>query len=145
VSNGSDAGEPAGEHKLAKAGWHVYSWAGDRIATVVEAAADGLLVRLNSIDARELRVPAALVSSVDVADHRVTLSVDASELGVEPKTGQLDLSGDPPSASRAIGGGTAPASVRGCMPHGGGSSDLSASYGAMRKDGRRGSVGCIVA
>lgn len=93
MSQGSDTSEPHVQ-RLAKAGWRVNSWAGDRIGTVVEvSSADGLLVRLNSIDAREVHVAAALVSSVDVAERRVTLSVDASELGIEPRSEQLDLSG----------------------------------------------------
>lgn len=81
---------------LIRPGWSVDSWAGDRIGTVVEIAADALSVRLNSIDAKEVRVPMALVSTEDEARQLAILSVDASELdGVEPRTGQPDLTGGP--------------------------------------------------
>jgi len=82
------------ETRLVQPGWLVHSWAGDRIGTVVETASDSLLVRLNSIDAREIRVPVALVSGADEAESVATLSVEASELeGVELRTEQLDLLG----------------------------------------------------
>lgn len=88
------ADSPATEARLVQPGWLVRSWAGDRIGSVSEVGSDSLLVRLNSIDAREVRVPLALVSGVDEAENLATLSVEASELdGVELQTGQLDLSG----------------------------------------------------
>lgn len=93
MSKGPEAGQPSAEFGLAKVGWRVHSWAGERVGTIVEVAPDELVVRLNSIEARELPVAAAHISSVDVAEGRVTLSVDTSELGVEPRTEQLDLSG----------------------------------------------------
>lgn len=82
----------AAGRRPAQPGWFIHSWAGDRIGTVVEATSDALLLRLNSIDAREVRVPTSLVSSVDAAHQRATLSVDASELdGVDLQTGRIDL------------------------------------------------------
>ena len=87
--HGTDA---AGRLSLIEPGWFVHGWTGRRIGTVVDVGSDGLLVRLNSIDAHEVRVPAALVSVVDATDRRATLSVDASELdGVELQTRRIDL------------------------------------------------------
>ena len=87
--HGTDA---AGRLGLVAPGWSVHGWTGRRIGAVVEVSSEGLLVRLNSIDAHEVRVPAALVSVVDATDRRATLSVDASELdGVELQTRRIDL------------------------------------------------------
>jgi hypothetical protein len=86
---------PTPETRLVQPGWLVRSWAGDRIGTVIEINSDSLLVRLNSIDAREIRVPVTLVSGADEAESVATLSVEANELeAVEIRTEQLDLLGD---------------------------------------------------
>lgn len=60
--------------------WHVYGWAGDRIGVLKARDDDELVIRLDSISAPEVRVPAALVSDEDAAARRLTLAVDTSEL-----------------------------------------------------------------
>lgn len=82
----------AGGARAVEPGWRIHGWAGDRIGTVVERTADSLLVRLDSIDGREVRLPTALVSSEEMADRRATLSVDTSEIeGIELQTDKVDL------------------------------------------------------
>lgn len=86
------APDDAGRARTIAPGWRIHGWAGDRIGTVLERTADALLVRLDSIDGREVEIPAALVSSEEPADRRATLSVDTSEIeGIELQTDQVDL------------------------------------------------------
>lgn len=94
TATASSGNADVGRASVVRPGWLVHSWTGDRIGTVADVTPDALVVLLNSVDAREVRVPLALVSGQDEAERLATLSVDASELdGAEPRTEQVDLLG----------------------------------------------------
>lgn len=78
-------------------GWQVFGWAGDHIGEVIGTRPGTLIVRLDSIEARQIDIPEVLVSEADLDGRRVALSVDTSELdGIDPTPrGGVGLVGGP--------------------------------------------------